>query len=108
MSLKRTIYLVNFIGIFLMVFFSIREYGNVTKLVDCCPVYDMKDAQKESLYPVFCVYMFLVIIGNLFAGKISGQKWKREFIIIVLAQLIILVFIVLFQIEYIKYSYNLK
>lgn len=108
MSLKRTIYLVNFIGIVLMVLFSIREYGNVTKLVDCCPVYDMKDAQKESLFPVFTVYMVLVIIGNLFAGKVTGQKWKREFIIIVLSQLIILALILLFQIEYIKWSYNVK
>jgi hypothetical protein len=105
MSLKTTKYLINLIGIILMIWFSVREYHNLTKLVDCCPVYDMKDAQKESLFPVFCVYMFLVIIGNLFAGKISGEKWKREFAIIVLAQLIILVFIVLFQIEYIKYSY---
>ncbi len=105
MSLKTTKYLINLIGIILMIWFSVREYNNVTKLVDCCPVYDMKDAQKESLYPVFCVYMFLVIIGNLFAEKISGQKWKREFIIIVLTQLIILAFILLFQIEYIKYSY---
>ena len=108
MSLKVTKYLGNLIGIILMMLFSIREYGNVTKLVDCCPVYDMKDAQKESLFPVFIIYMILLIIGNLFLGKVSGQKWKIEFIIIVLSQLIILALILLFQIEYIKWSYNVK
>ena len=108
MSLKIAKYLGNIIGIILMVLFSIREYGNVTKLVDCCPVYDIKDAQKESLFPVFTIYIILVIIGNLFFGKVSGQKWKREFIFIILAQIIVLAFIVLFQIEYIKYSYNAK
>ncbi|MFN8326483.1 hypothetical protein [Flavobacterium sp.] len=108
MSLKATKYLVNFIGIVLMSLLAIKEINNVTKLVDCCPLYDMEVAQKEAIFPVFEGYIVLVIIGNLIVGKLSGQKWKKEFVIIVCAQIIILVFLIFFQTEYIKYYYNLK
>ena len=108
MSLKATKYLVNFIGIVLMSLLAIKEIDNVTKLVDCCPLYDMEEAQKEAIFPVFEGYIVLVIIGNLILGKLSEQKWKKEFVIIVCAQIIILVLLIFYQTEYIKYYYNLK
>jgi hypothetical protein len=102
MTLKIIKYIFNFAGIIMMIFLAVREYSNVTKLADCCLLYDLKEAQKESLFPIFTIYMIVVICGNWTYERTIEEKHPKEFLLLSILQLLVLALIIFAQIEYVK------
>lgn len=87
-----------------MIFLAVREYGNVTKLADCCLLNDLKEAQRESLFPIFIIYAVVAICGNwTYERKIEEVEKPKEFLLLSIGQLLGLTLIIFAQIGYVKF-----